>query len=91
MFLDKPGKPGKPEVEDSDKKQITIKWDKPKSDGGDPIQGYNVERKDPRTGRWNKINKEPIEVCCSGGIPLGNICDVSEINLYPGYVQGKKH
>ena len=59
---DPPSKPGKPEVKDSDKKQITIEWEKPKKDGGAPIKGYNVERKDPRTGRWVKLNKVPITV-----------------------------
>ena len=60
--LDPPSKPGKPEVKDSDKKQVTIGWDKPKKDGGAPIKGYNVERKDPRTGRWVKLNKVPVQV-----------------------------
>jgi hypothetical protein len=49
-------------VKDSDKDHITIGWDPPKRDGGAPIKGYNVERKDPRTGKWTKINKSPIKV-----------------------------
>ncbi len=49
-------------MKDSDKTQITIEWDPPKKDGGAPIQAYNVERKDPRTGRWSKVNKEPVYV-----------------------------
>lgn len=56
-----PSKPGKPEVADSDKKQITIKWSKPEKDGGSPIEGYNVDRKDPRTGRWIRLNKTPVK------------------------------
>ena len=62
LILDKPSKPGKPEVKDSDKDHITIGWEPPKKDGGAPIKGYNVERKDPRTGKWTKLNKTPIKV-----------------------------
>jgi len=49
-------------VVDAAKNFIKIQWDKPKKDGGAPVTGYNVERKDPRTGTWNKINDEPIKV-----------------------------
>ena len=62
FVLDKPSKPGTPEVKDSDKDFIEIEWDPPRKDGGAPITGYNVERKDPRTGRWNKVNRDPVTV-----------------------------
>ncbi|KAK2158172.1 hypothetical protein LSH36_175g03003 [Paralvinella palmiformis] len=58
--FDRPGKPGAPEVDDSDYDHIKIKWNPPKKDGGAPISGYNVERKDPKSGRWIKVNKEPV-------------------------------
>lgn len=64
VHLDKPDAPGRPEVTDSDKDHITIKWDPPHKDGGAPIMGYNVERKDPKTGRWTKVNSEPLTVIC---------------------------
>ena len=54
--------PGKPAVVDSAKNFIKIQWEKPKKDGGAPVTGYNIERKDPRTGTWNKINDEPVKV-----------------------------
>lgn len=57
--LDVPGKPGKPELVDSDKDHIKIKWSSPISNGGSPIIGYDVERRDRATGRWVKLNKEP--------------------------------
>lgn len=57
--LDVPGKPGKPELVDSDKDHIKIKWSAPISNGGSPIIGYDVERRDRATGRWVKLNKEP--------------------------------
>lgn len=56
---DVPGKPGKPELVDSDKDHITIKWKQPISNGGSPIMGYDIERRDKATGRWIKLNKDP--------------------------------
>lgn len=58
-ITDVPGKPGKPELVDSDKDHIKIKWSAPISNGGSPIIGYDVERRDRATGRWVKLNKEP--------------------------------
>lgn len=55
-----PGKPGKPELVSADKDHITIKWSSPISNGGSNILGYDVERRDKATGRWIKMNKEPI-------------------------------
>ena len=57
----KPSKPGTPTVKDSDKDFIQIKWDPPRTDGGSPITGYDVERKDPKTGKWQKVNRDPID------------------------------
>ena len=54
--------PGKPVVVDSDRTFIKVKWEPPKKDGGAPVTGYNVERKDPKTGKWSKINDEPVKV-----------------------------
>lgn len=54
-----PGVPGKPELNDSDKDHITIKWKQPITNGGSPILGYDIERRDVQTGRWIKINGEP--------------------------------
>ena len=69
---DKPDPPGKPEVTDSDKDHITIKWAPPKKDGGSPITGYNVERQDRKTRMWTKLNSDPLLVTsCSCGIPTG--------------------
>lgn len=45
---------------DSDKDHIKIKWSAPISNGGSPIIGYDVERRDRATGRWVKLNKEPV-------------------------------
>ncbi|VVC89475.1 unnamed protein product [Leptidea sinapis] len=55
-----PGKPGKPELVSADKDHIKIKWPSPISNGGSNIIGYDVERRDKATGRWIKVNREPV-------------------------------
>lgn len=55
-----PGRPGQPELVDSDKTFIQIKWTPPKSDGNSPITGYDIERKDVKSSRWIKVNKWPV-------------------------------
>lgn len=55
-----PGQPSKPELIDSDSQHISINWKAPISNGGSPITGYDVERRDKATGRWIKLNKKPI-------------------------------
>lgn len=57
---DVPGRPGKPQLVDADKDHIKIKWPAPISNGGSPIIGYDVERRDKLTGRWVKLNKDPV-------------------------------
>ena len=61
MFLAVPGQPGKPECVDANKDYIKIKWTPPISNGGSPILGYDIERRDRATGRWVKLNKEPLK------------------------------
>lgn len=56
---DVPGRPNKPELVDSDKDHIKIKWKAPISNGGSPIIGYDIERRDKATGRWIQLNKTP--------------------------------
>nr|AZI15635.1 UNC-22 [Auanema rhodensis] len=55
-----PGKPGKPEITDTDVDHIDLKWDAPRDNGGSPISHYDVERKDVKTGRWIKVNTAPV-------------------------------
>ena len=66
LFLPDPSDPpGKPAVVDSADNFIKIQWEKPKKDGGAPVTGYNIERKDPQTGTWSNINDEPVKVIIS--------------------------
>ncbi|CAK9301085.1 unnamed protein product [Gordionus sp. m RMFG-2023] len=59
---DKSQPPSQPIIEDQDFNNIAISWDKPRNDGGSPIKGYDVERKDCKTGRWVKVNPQLIKV-----------------------------
>ncbi|EGT49285.1 hypothetical protein CAEBREN_29721 [Caenorhabditis brenneri] len=56
-----PGKPGRPEIVDTDNDHIDIKWDPPRDNGGSPVDHYDVERKDAKTGRWIKVNTSPVQ------------------------------
>ncbi|KAE8573900.1 Putative twitchin [Halyomorpha halys] len=59
--FDTPGKPGKPQAIDINKDQITLKWTPPISNGGSPIIGYNVERRERMTSKWVKLTKDPVK------------------------------
>jgi hypothetical protein len=65
--FEKPTKPGRPEVDDFDTDWVKLKWDKPEFDGGSPISGYIIEKKDDLTGKW--------EVCArtEGEEPSGKV------------------
>ncbi len=55
-----PGPPGKPDVTAIDATEMTIKWAPPETDGGSPIIGYTVERKDVSSTRWSRVNRELV-------------------------------
>lgn len=69
----KPGKPEGPlEVSDITKDGCTLKWKRPKDDGGEPIEGYVVEKFDPETGIWlpvAKTNDPTPELKVDGLVP----------------------
>lgn len=52
---DEPNAPGAPTPKEQDRDHITIQWEPPSNDGGAPITGYEVERKEPKTNRWIKV------------------------------------
>jgi hypothetical protein len=59
---DEPHPPSQPEVVDRDRTFIELKWEPPANDGGAPISGYDIERKEPKSNRWAKINRTPVPV-----------------------------
>ena len=44
-----------------DAELIAITWSPPKSDGGSPVTGYIIEKKDRASARWHKASKETVE------------------------------
>ena len=55
-----PNAPGKPEVTAVDRTQITISWSAPESDGGSPIKGYIIEKKETTSTRWAKAHRDSV-------------------------------
>lgn len=51
---DVPEAPGKPQAKDWDRHHVDLKWTAPKSDGGSPITGYVIEKKDHNATKWTK-------------------------------------
>lgn len=49
-----PGQPGRPEAVDWNKDHVDLKWDAPASDGGAPITGYIIEKREKGSNRWEK-------------------------------------
>ena len=48
-------------VEDVDDSSVTLKWNKPKSDGGKKLLGYVIEYKEPSSNRWKTYNDVPMK------------------------------
>jgi len=53
-FVDEPGKPGTPEVVDYDRDFVELQWKRPDEDGGSPITGYVIEKRDKYSPTWEK-------------------------------------
>ena len=71
LITAKPGKPEGPlEVSDINKEGCKLKWKRPKDDGGEPIDGYLVEKMDTETGAWVPVGKsKDPEMEVTGLIP----------------------
>lgn len=93
-----PTPPGAPEILASGKDFATIEWLKPESDGGSALVHYLVERRERKSARWVKVNRDgahldtTLKVC---GLTEGNIyqfrvtavnkageSEASEVSLY---------
>lgn len=74
--FDEPGKTSAPEIVDYDKDFVELKWDKPESDGGAPITGYIIEKRDKYNPNWEKC----AEV--EGDTPRGKVNDLIEGTPY---------
>lgn len=49
---DEPSAPGKPLVMDWDQNHVELEWTPPKSDGGRPLTGYIVQKKEKGSPYW---------------------------------------
>ena len=45
-YIDVPGAPGIPDVSDVLAESMTVSWTPPTNDGGSPITGYTVEKRE---------------------------------------------
>lgn len=55
-----PGPPGRPTIFDVSRDGMTVAWNPPEEDGGLEVSGYIIERKEVRSDRWVRANKNPI-------------------------------
>lgn len=74
--FDKPEKTSAPEITDYDKDFVELAWKKPESDGGSPITGYIIEKRDKFNPNWEKC----AEV--EGDVPKGRVDDLIEGTPY---------
>lgn len=56
---------------DIHKDGCTLKWKRPKDDGGEPIEAYQVEKYDTETGAWVPVGKT-----------LGNVPEMEVSSTY---------
>nr|XP_034332878.1 twitchin isoform X27 [Crassostrea gigas] len=61
--FDEPFPPSMPKCIEQDRDHIIIGWEPPENDGGNPVQGYIVERKEPKSNRWTPINRGLVKDC----------------------------
>ena len=74
--FDVPGKCGTPVIEDWDEKRVDLVWERPKSDGGAPIQGYIIEKKEKLSSSWTEI------LTTTTPEPKATVPDLREGNVY---------
>ena len=55
-----PSKPGQPEVSDIQKTSAVLSWTEPESDGGSPVIGYVVEKREKGRDRWVRVNRKAV-------------------------------
>ncbi|KAK5920276.1 hypothetical protein CgunFtcFv8_024102 [Champsocephalus gunnari] len=55
-----PGTPGRPTIFDVSRDGMTVAWNPPEEDGGLEVSGYIIERKEVRSERWVRANKNPV-------------------------------
>lgn len=57
IVKDKPSPPRDLKVGEIQKESISISWQKPEDDGGSPITGYTIEKRDAKKTSWSSAGK----------------------------------
>lgn len=60
FFIDVPSEPKNARITKVNKDCIFVAWDRPDSDGGSPITGYLIERKERNSLLWVKANDTAV-------------------------------
>lgn len=55
-----PDSPGSPKCVDTSLSSISLRWDAPRRDGGNPIIGYQVEKRLKGDENWVKYVEEDV-------------------------------
>lgn len=55
LLIEIPGKPGVPKITDWDVDRVDLTWTEPKHDGGAPITGYIIEKKEKLSTVWEEV------------------------------------
>lgn len=55
-----PSQPGIPEEVSAGKEHIIIQWTKPDSDGGNEISNYLVDKREKKSLRWTRVNRDYV-------------------------------
>lgn len=58
LFVDVPGAPRNLQPTEVNKSSVTLTWEVPEQDGGSPVTGYIVERRQTTATRWTKAHKQ---------------------------------
>ncbi len=74
--FDEPGKPGNLQATNWGKRHVDLKWESPKDNGGSPITGYIIEKKDIATGKWVKC------ATVDGDVTEARVSDLMEGGQY---------
>ena len=72
---DPPGKTGTPEIIDWDVDKVKLKWTAPKNNGGAPVTGYVIEKKEKFGSNWEEILTTDVNYSMIIMIISINLCD----------------